>query len=86
MAFDRHMNLVLGDAEEFRKLPPKKGIAEEDVRAPAFCVVLLVPAACMRVPVPLCAAQPPHLSANALPPIPAARAAACAGHDHSAWR
>ena len=31
MAFDRHMNLVLGDAEEFRKLPPKKGMSEEDV-------------------------------------------------------
>lgn len=31
MAFDRHMNLVLGDAEEFRKLPPKKGRSEEEV-------------------------------------------------------
>ncbi|KAK9825878.1 hypothetical protein WJX81_000251 [Elliptochloris bilobata] len=30
MAFDRHMNLVLGDAEEYRTLPPKKGRSEED--------------------------------------------------------
>lgn len=36
MAFDRHMNIVLGDAEEFRRLPPKKGVAEADrnVRRP----------------------------------------------------
>lgn len=36
MAFDRHMNLVLGDAEEFRKLPPKKGSgdAERESRRP----------------------------------------------------
>ncbi|PNH04634.1 Small nuclear ribonucleoprotein-associated protein B' [Tetrabaena socialis] len=30
MAFDRHMNLVLGDSEEFRRLPPKKGKSEEE--------------------------------------------------------
>ena len=30
MAFDRHMNLVVADAEEHRKLPPKKGIDEDE--------------------------------------------------------
>lgn len=30
MAFDRHLNLVLGDSEEFRRLPPKKGKSEEE--------------------------------------------------------
>ena len=28
MAFDRHMNVVLGDSEEYRRLPPKKGKEE----------------------------------------------------------
>ena len=36
MAFDRHMNLVLGDAEEYRTLPPKKGRSEEDVHPTSF--------------------------------------------------
>lgn len=30
MAFDRHMNLVLGDCEEFRRLPAKAGMPKEE--------------------------------------------------------
>lgn len=40
MAFDRHMNLVLGDAEEYRKLPPKKGRSEDEVRVFQSCSAL----------------------------------------------
>jgi hypothetical protein len=32
------MNLVLGDAEEFRKLPPKKGISDEEVISSHHCL------------------------------------------------
>lgn len=42
MAFDRHMNLVLGDAEEFRKLPPKKGLTEEERQTRRVLGFLLV--------------------------------------------
>jgi small nuclear ribonucleoprotein (snRNP)-like protein len=42
MAFDRHMNIVLGDAEEFRRLPPKKGVPEADreIRRPLGLVLV----------------------------------------------
>jgi small nuclear ribonucleoprotein (snRNP)-like protein len=43
MAFDRHMNLVLGDAEEYRKLPPKKGKSEDEVLPHHSPLPILVP-------------------------------------------
>ena len=42
MAFDRHMNVVLGETEEFRRLPPKKGVSEADreLRRPLGLVLI----------------------------------------------
>ena len=42
MAFDRHMNLVLGDSEEFRKLPPKKGKSDDEVSHLRTCCTKLL--------------------------------------------
>ena len=41
MAFDRHMNLVLGDCEEHRPLPPRKGEKEPRSQRRVLGLVLL---------------------------------------------
>lgn len=43
MAFDRHMNIVLGDTEEFRKIRTKKGsgISEEREERRALGLIIL---------------------------------------------
>ena len=49
MAFDRHMNLVLGDAEEFRKLAPKKGRSEEEVCCPCSVFAIFLHSGSIRM-------------------------------------
>lgn len=40
MAFDKHLNMVLGDSEELRKLPPKKNQEEVWTRLRTACRML----------------------------------------------
>ena len=43
MAFDRHMNMVLGDSEEFRRVKSKKGqgLTEEKIEKRTLGLIVL---------------------------------------------
>ena len=42
MAFDKHMNLVLGDSEEFRKIKSKKGSGVAEVKEEKRALGLII--------------------------------------------